>query len=1175
MHFLKNLKTLVINERKINKDKDATNVLKFIVKNGSDNFNKIGLTEARDRESDARFKICFADNAASANEIKKHPNIYKYFPAVKEVNNLAFVIHSNLFELSSNRQNLTDTPINRNLLTLLSEQVKGEMDKCKFENRDLFKNLFTSILMSDESSNSSSGSGWQNDFFYNNLLSYIRTTIPTKNNGYSDNVENVKINKLKLNLDLSDFGLNHIQWFEWYNEDDQLLINEAKSKLEIKEWSIRNIVENADLEKIDAWIENCDEQSYSAFLQELEESRLCQATEERICQIKLFKFSDNKFHSLNKVIKKDIFGKPIFGYRNCFFSNNKTKGIKNELIKLGLVVSDLLVDDYPNIFSSVSIPDDKKHYDLIAKWCVENANKLLTEEKKKLFLNLINETTKFDNVGDETLKKLELFCDNSAEIKPLNKLVDFNFNTPHWLNAFKIKNDEYFAELKPFLISKIEALYKEVYLPNQDIILPGITEVTEVKSLIKLYQDNQEQFFKEFIIKKNEHSFSLEKKTRSTYQVQSADSKARKFISENCADNLFVLPYEFLDFKDEGHIIKNNDLYTNIIDCVEVDVLKNELIDIISPHYVSFQAKLKFLSNLIDVKLLTGKQYTTEDFEYKILNMATSVINNDQDLSEFRQKIVIESKGTKYSLLDIRPVKDIVEISNKKFSLSKIMPTTYQNSNLVSDLISIFTQPQLGIPDEKLNTLFGVNEELKIKDIFKNYTEHVQTLENPQQFFFLIYYNQHIEKIDLSKLGFDLNCAVYPSEFALAKEKLPEYLQNWVTNKEIELSELEKIGIWTENTVIVELRKFLNGEIEEFQNTRISQEKRFAENETALFNTFKWLKENQLELKTEEQYKTFNKCVDVINENRKNSKALIQDKNKYDFELLKEKSTKCDTVRNFTIFEYNGEMPKLVNLDEIDNYIFYRYPDGNYAVKNKYIYINKNENRTKILNKVALDEKNEFTSEDSKDIELLELRAKLEKYKKQDQSKEDNTNSTFLDDVNEFISELEGTEWSDFVPELKNILELSVYQPEEKQKLFNLVAKIKLAKELNINFEIANKDYNHLENRKEKYFVHSARGAFAYIHPNEILKMKNEGYKLALDFSTKSRIKIYETAEEILQLNTNHILAYQGEKPIEDLISFCEANRDKKKHLLVIDKDNASEKSRALLKLLNIEDDYQ
>ena len=79
---------------------------------------------------------------------------------------------------------------------------------------------------------------------------------------------------------------------------------------------------------------------------------------------------------------------------------------------------------------------------------------------------------------------------------------------------------------------------------------------------------------------------------------------------------------------------------------------------------------------------------------------------------------------------------------------------------------------------------------------------------------------------------------------------------------------------------------------------------------------------------------------------------------------------------------------------------------------------------------------------------------------------------------------------------------------------------------------------------------------------------------MALDFSTKSPIKIYESAEEILMLNKTHILAYRGENDFDDLICFCEANRQKNKHLLIIDKTNAGEKSRALSKLLNMEDDY-
>ena len=200
--------------------------------------------------------------------------------------------------------------------------------------------------------------------------------------------------------------------------------------------------------------------------------------------------------------------------------------------------------------------------------------------------------------------------------------------------------------------------------------------------------------------------------------------------------------------------------------------------------------------------------------------------------------------------------------------------------------------------------------------------------------------------------------------------------------------------------------------------------------------------------------------------------------------------------------------------------------------------------------------------------------SKTDKDKKDDGNK-DESNSKFIEDVKNFISDLEDSEWSEFIPELKSLLELSIAQPKERQKLFNLIAKLKLAKEINIQFDIADKDYNHLSKDDEKYFVHSARGAFAYIHPNEILQMRNKGYKMALDFSTKSRIKIYHTAEEILELNTNHILAYQYEKTMDELFSFCEANRDANKHLLIIDKDNSGEKSKALLKLLNIEDDYQ
>ena len=78
---------------------------------------------------------------------------------------------------------------------------------------------------------------------------------------------------------------------------------------------------------------------------------------------------------------------------------------------------------------------------------------------------------------------------------------------------------------------------------------------------------------------------------------------------------------------------------------------------------------------------------------------------------------------------------------------------------------------------------------------------------------------------------------------------------------------------------------------------------------------------------------------------------------------------------------------------------------------------------------------------------------------------------------------------------------------------------------------------------------------------------------MALDFGAKKQIKIYDKAEDVLTLNTNHLLLYQNQKSIEDLIDFCEKNKDSNKRLLIIDRDNSNQNSKELLKLLNPDED--
>ncbi len=1072
MNTLKSLEKVYINNDDIGKIQ--LSLEEGVIRKGSDEFERISPEY---KEFDIKFTIGFNTikfgNEKSYEQIrllKEKPNFYKYFPMGDEINGFAFIVHCDSFSNETNRRKLHEDGINSNLFPELANHITKKLIEYKTNDRNRFLNLYTSLLLSDIPDRQNNK--WLRPIFYDILLASLQKNIPTKK-GISDNVQNVKIKNFKLNIGLNHFGLNHIQWFEWDNETDVLLIDEATKpeKIGIKKWDIRDVVENANLESIDVWIATCETETYNQFLEELEESYLRKETKEKICQIKLIKFSNGKFYSFNEVISiKDTLGKTSYKFSNFFFDSKKTKRIKSELTKLDFVISDFSVEDYPKIFACVTLPEDKKLYDSIAEKC--KTNSLIAEEKKILFQSFINETTKFDNVAEGTLKDLHLFCDSNAIIKQLNKLIDSNLTTPSWLNSYKIKSDEFFTDLKPYLVSEQEVIFKEIYLPQQNIILSELTEVNEIKSLIKLYQDNQKQFFKELIIKEAQRSFSVVNRTNNTYQVQSADPEARKFIDENCASNLFVLPQEFLGHKEDDGIIKADDLHSLILEFADVDEHKETFVDI-----VKYKAKHKFLQELTEFRFNSETKYTKEDYEYKILDLACSELK-ENDYQKFKDKVVIETEQQDIKLSEIPPFTDKIKIDDYEICLAKILPDNYENSDHLSSLINQFIG--LGLSKERIGNLFGVSEEHEPYDIFKMFSEQVKIIRNAEQLAFLFLYGLYIEKIDFNHFkalnaeeediylgtdkyladfdfiqqseilhkkyrgvtkffkGFpitvedndnillinepyfeddkfvcpyikenllaeeklslveflfnqwdkkskktaiknidwskiddretkniiDFNpvASVYPNKYACESEALPDYLIKWIGKEESKIDFLTDLGVWTENSVIVELRKYLSGKISDFHNNRLAQETRFNEDETVLLNSFKWLKEKVIKFKSEEQFETFKKVVQVINENRNSYYLILQEE--YDFEELEKNTEEWKKTESHRILLYKGKMPKLVKLDEVEDYIFYNYNLGDYAINESTIYLNTTEDQKKILQKIASNEENGFTFED-------------------------------------------------------------------------------------------------------------------------------------------------------------------------------------------------------------------
>lgn len=1162
--FLNNLRKIYINGEEIQAKEIKEYNAVFPI--GSKEFYDVS---PKNRNRDIKFTFAFHPDHERAVELRGElvPNLYTYFSMDEEKNGFSFILHCNAFDMNNDRRKLqANSQINDRLLPLITKNIIEYIDRQKEINRNLFLEIYTNLLLSKEPINKPH----INEHFYGYFKNYIKENIPTKHNGYSNNSENVKIKSLKLELNLSEFGLDDIQWFAWDSQSDKILLDEAikPEKLGIERWYITNVIEQSKLDKINSWIEGSNAELYQSFLQELEGASLTVSNQRHIRKIKFFKFSDGKFYSFDDVIGNYSNGKGFFKFSNYLFCSSKTRGIRSELIKLGLVMSEVNIEDYKNIFTYCPQPEESAHYHMIAKLCYQNGNQLSAEEKKKIFLNLTDESTKFSNVGDETFKRLELFSDNQGNIKQLSKLVNVSENALSWIKPYEIKRDEYFPKLNDFLTHK-DKVFDEIVEPNIEFIKDNLTEVKEIKELVQMFTDNHRSFFKEYIIKTSESGFLIIKRTSGIYQIIPPTENRTlylNFIEDNLSESFIVLPLDFSEFNSKNDILKDEGMYTIILELIDVDEHKDILVDIM--HYSA--PIRKFLVDISELRFNSSKEFVKEDYEFKILDKACNFLRKE-DFLKFKEKMIFEVEERSFNHSEIAFSIDMVKIGDKEFSLSKILPTTYKNSNLVSDLIAAFTQ--LGISNEKLNNLFGIHDALDVKEVYEKYSSQPGGLENSEQFLFLIFYHQKVENVDLSELNFNLNQAVYPSDFGLESEKLPGYIHEWIEQDELSISDLKDVGIYTESSSLIDLRRyFLSNEDVDIKSLMNGIHRSDGE---MLFNTLKLLKREGIELKNEDEYDLFKEIVRKVGRDE-NAKIELHEEEGFDFDLLKEKSTNGKTYGIFTVYEYDGKMPKLVFLDKFGDYIFYRYSGGDYAVQANEIYLNEKENRDSVLRKIALDDNNSFTSNNSKDIRISDLEAEVDKYKNLERAKEDNLNPDFLQEVDNFISELEGSgEWNDFIPQLKNILELSLSQPLEKQKLFNLIAKIKLAKELNIRFEFANENYNHLVNGNEKYFVHSARGTFAYIHPTEILKMNNEGYKMALDFTAKSNIKIYETAEEILQLNTNHLLVYQDQKTLEELFAFCDANRQEKKHLLIIDPNNSVEKSRDLLKLLNNEDDYR
>ncbi|MDW8296222.1 MAG: hypothetical protein RMJ97_04985, partial [Raineya sp.] len=491
MNMLKKLQKVYINDEDIGRQ--ALELEEFEILKNSKEFKAINP-----EYKDCNIKITFGyyRDYKQSGKIKQSPNFYKYFPMGDETNGFSFILHCDAFSNEANRRKLQKDNTNKNLLPIIANFIASRLEEYKKNNREQFLRLYACLLLSDVPNKQNNE--WLKAVFYDILLNYLRTNIPTQNNAFAAKCENVKIKDLDISINLPDWGLGHIQWFEWESKNDLDLVREAKDKekLGLESWDFADVLENCDVQVANNFLL----QNYllnSPFLQELIEY---------VKKISEFKWRKNNALLFEKFCKLNFFHYKVKGViyltslNNCLQKDililqSKHQEIKIILEKLGFIVSEQLVDGEGSSVEKMIcekvryIKEESKFFEIIAEKTKTNATILSPNEKIILFKHLQD----LQGVGKESLKKLILFANRNNELKELNYLVDSSLNLPLWLDFLKINPKENFPELKKYFLDE-EDIFAKIILPFWDPLIDNLrnVQISKFYEEVKYYYDLKE-----------------------------------------------------------------------------------------------------------------------------------------------------------------------------------------------------------------------------------------------------------------------------------------------------------------------------------------------------------------------------------------------------------------------------------------------------------------------------------------------------------------------------------------------------------------------------------------------------------------------------------------------------------------------------------------------------------
>jgi hypothetical protein len=687
---------------------------------------------------------------------------------------------------------------------------------------------------------------------------------------------------------------------------------------------------------------------------------------------------------------------------------------------------------------------------------------------------------------------------------------------------------------------------------------------SETLAVLSFAKTNNERLFSIASIESKEDDFLLAKHNHSTFQYYSSRKEINELLLDNPNFKLFPSRFVASDFKELG-LLQDKELYMQIIRTLD---FSENLLPVV--RECDIEVQLAYLEKIDDFLLQEGKVYDKNSFEHRCLKLAIDCYADDFQ-TKFGRKILINNK---LRLEDIA-VKDDVNFESVTLSLSSILPEYKGVSDIVTNVINQFSD----FTKTELSEKVFLIKNKKKDEIYSELTEKFPILLNIHQFSFLLFYSvsknqnlfpikclsdisneeiiEYLYKNNLTEASsfFDLGTKdrIYPSEFALENEKLPTDILNWLDSSEIndKLHFLSKLGVHTRNSTVCELRSFFVNNTEFDQNI-IAEESCFADG-ILLSSTIHFIVQRNLILKNEEHFFVLKEIVRVHNSKLPFQKHLVLNTEKFNQEEIIKNSIESEfTTEEFKIYLFNGSMPRFVVVNGFDDYVFYKYNEGDYFVDGKNIYINEKSDHKRTLEKVVSDEGNDFKLED-----LWKL------YNKEVPPEEGpKTIKDILPDASE--------EEIEYISKIINI-----NRDKEGQIDANTTAKIKTLKYLKANGDFSNiTDKGHyLQVDSNKVIVRSAQKGLLYLDLYDWGELNEANVKIAI--YTNSEITIFDSQEALYQFckpqNTFGVLRMPNDYNLDDYNNLEDIKEKSKWHFVfIVNKDAKAAKSYE--ELLNLDD---